>query len=131
MSDSHEVRLYDRLGGDAGIRRLVESFYRHMDTVDGARELRAMHAPDLATAIDKLHLFLSGWSGGPALYVEKYGHPMLRARHLPFPIDKNARDQWLRCMLLAIEEQGIADPLRQELMESFMRVADHMRNREG
>jgi hemoglobin len=125
-----EELLYNQLGGEAGIRKLVESFYRHMSTLTEAREVRALHPEDLSGSIEKLFLFLSGWSGGPSLYVERFGHPMLRARHLPFQIGKLERDQWLRCMLFAIEEQGIEDPLRQDLMESFLKVADHMRNRQ-
>jgi hemoglobin len=126
--DSNEESLYDQLGGAAGIRLLVESFYRHVDTLPEARDLRDMHPKDITSSIEKLYMFLSGWSGGPALYAQAHGHPKLRARHLPFKIGKEQRDLWLRCMLLAIEEQGIDDPLRKDLMETFLKVADHMRN---
>ncbi|MCU1444329.1 MAG: cyanoglobin, partial [Cryobacterium sp.] len=80
---------------------------------------------------DKLFWFLSGWSGGPHHYIERFGHPRLRARHMPFSIASSERDQWLRCMALAMQDVGIAEPLQQRLMESFYQTADWMRNRQG
>lgn len=123
--------LYDRLGGEAGLRKLVDRFYFHMDHLPEAQPIRAMHGDDLAQVKEKLFCFLSGWAGGPPLFHERYGHPMLRARHLPFAIDKSARDQWLLCMLHALEDVGVQDPLRFFLMDEFLKVADHMRNRPG
>jgi len=79
----------------------------------------------------KLFKFLSGWMGGPQLYVEQYGHPMLRGRHLPFSIGAAERDQWLLCMNQALNEVVEDAALRQELSAAFAKVADHMRNREG
>ena len=123
--------MFARLGAEPGVRALVDRFYDLMDTRPEAAVIRAMHPADLTESREKLHLFLVGWTGGPALYVERYGHPRLRRRHMPFPIDTSARDQWLECMREALDEQ-VADPLlHANLMGAFVRMADHMRNREG
>ena len=123
-----EPTPYERLGGAEGVRRLVDHFYAHMDTLPEARTIRAMHARDLSGARDKLFDFLSGWLGGPPLYWQKHGHPRLRARHLPFPIDVEAAAAWMRCMHLALVEV-VEDPaLRDGLATSFAQVANHMRN---
>jgi hemoglobin len=120
---------YQRLGGEPAIRRLVESFYAHMDALPEAAGVRRMHPSDLAESREKLFLFLSGWLGGPQLYVEKYGHPKLRARHMPFPIGEAERDQWMLCMQWALTDLGIPDELRAELEGAFFRTADFMRNK--
>jgi hemoglobin len=126
---NEEISPYQRLGGEAGVRRLVDRFYDLMDTLPEAARIRAMHPANLASSRDKLFMFLSGWLGGPQLYTEEYGHPRLRARHLPFQVDDAARDAWLLCMNRALEEQGIEDRLLLEhLQQSLARVADHMRN---
>ena len=127
MSDTS---LYETIGGDEGVRALVDSFYDYMDSLPEARPIREMHHADLGTAREKFYLFLCGWTGGPQVYVEKYGHPRLRRRHMPFPIDESARDQWMLCMRRALDET-IEDPaIREHLYGSFYRVADFMRNRE-
>ncbi len=122
---------YERIGGEAKVRALVQRFYQLMDELPEAYGIRKLHAQDLQGAEDKLFKFLSGWMGGPQLYVEQYGHPMLRARHLPFGIAAAERDQWLMCMNQALEEVVEDAALRRELSASFAKVADHMRNREG
>lgn len=122
---------YQRIGGDDPIRRLVDRFYEHMDELPEAYGIRKLHAQDLSGSRQKLFDFLSGWMGGPQRYVEKHGDPMLRRRHLPFPIGNTERDQWLMCMNLALDEV-VEDPsLRAELASAFAKVADHMRNRAG
>lgn len=126
--ETEEKTLYENMGGENGIRRLVERFYHHMDSLAETKAVRDMHR-DLAVSKEKLFCFLSGWSGGPQLFIERYGHPMLRARHLPFSIGNAERDQWLHCMRLAISDVGYPAPLDRELMNAFGRVADHMRNR--
>jgi hemoglobin len=119
---------YALLGGDAGVRRLVDRFYDLMDAVPEYHGIRKLHPQDLAGSREKLYLFLSGWLGGPPLYVEKYGHPMLRARHLPFAIGTAERDAWLACMLQAMEDVGIDESLRGALLKAFFGTADWMRN---
>ena len=119
---------YARLGGESGIRNLVNRFYDLMDTLPEAQPIRAMHPADLDSSREKLFMFLSGFFGGPALFVQAYGHPMLRARHLPFQIGTAERDQWLLCMNRALDEL-VDDPgLTMQLKINFARTADHMRN---
>jgi hemoglobin len=120
---------YELLGGAPRLRELVDRFYDLMDLEAQFAEIRRLHPTDLAGSREKLLLFLSGWLGGPALYVERYGHPMLRARHLPFAIGTRERDQWMRCMIRAMEETGVGAPLREALAKAFLATADWMRNR--
>lgn len=124
-----ELSPYQRLGGESAVRQLVVRFYELMDTLPEAQTLRAMHPDDLSGSIDKLFKFLSGWLGGPQLYMEEFGHPRLRMRHMPFPVDAAARDAWMLCMTQAIEEMGIDDELlKGHLLQSLTQTADHMRN---
>lgn len=120
---------YERIGGADTIRALVHRFYENMDQLPEASVIRKLHAESLQGSEEKLFKFLCGWMGGPQLYVQEYGHPMLRRRHLPFSIGVAERDQWLACMDMALDEvvQDIA--LRQALSEAFAKVADHMLNR--
>ena len=122
---------YDLIGGDAGVRELVDRFYDLMDFEPAYRELRLVHGSTLESAREKLHLFLSGWLGGPPLYMDRYGHPMLRARHLPFAIGTLERDQWLACMAQAMEETNVPVELRRPLQDAFFKTADWMRNKPG
>jgi hemoglobin len=123
--------LFDIIGGEARLRELVDRFYDLMDLEPQFAALRAMHPPSLDGSRDKLFWFLSGWSGGPNHYIERFGHPRLRARHLPFSIASNERDQWLRCMALAMHELDMPQALQERLIHSFFQTADWMRNREG
>jgi hemoglobin len=120
---------YARLGGAEAVRALVDRFYDRMDSDPAAADIRRLHARDLRASREKLFLFLSGWLGGPGLYVERYGHPRLRARHLPFPIGTAERDQWLACMRHALDSPDIPRDLAASLEAAFARTADHMRNR--
>ena len=126
---------FEQLGGVDGVRALVDRFYDLMDLEPDFAALRALHPASLDGSRDKFAWFLTGWLGGPDLYIERFGHPRLRARHLPYPIGVEARDQWLTCMGLAMAEIGEAGgftPAMQErLMISFANTADHMRNRAG
>lgn len=126
-----EETHYERIGGADTVRALVVRFYQLMDELPEAYGIRKMHAPHLQSAEDKLFKFLSGWMGGPQLFVEEYGHPRLRARHLPFAIGNAERDQWLLCMNRSLDEIVGDVTLRRELSAAFAKVADHMRNREG
>ena len=126
-----EPTPYELLGGDAKVRELVDRFYDLMDFEAKYRELRAVHGSTLESAREKLYLFLSGWLGGPPLYMDRYGHPMLRARHLPFAIGTVERDQWLACMAQAMEETGVPQELRKPLQDAFFKTADWMRNKPG
>ena len=119
---------YELLGGDTGVRRLVDRFYDLMDSAPEAKTIRTLHAKSLKASRDKLYMFFSGWTGGPQLYVEKHGHPRLRARHLPFPIAERERDEWLWCMDTALEEHDAPREVKVFLREKLHALADHMRN---
>ena len=119
---------YEALGGETGVRRLVDRFYDYMDSLPEAAGIRSLHAKSLRGSRDKLTLFLSGWFGGPDLYSRKYGHPRLRRRHLPFPIGTDERDQWMLCMTKALQDTDLTAPMRQQLTQAFWRTADHLRN---
>ncbi|ALP54413.1 hypothetical protein Tel_15360 [Candidatus Tenderia electrophaga] len=126
---NEDLSPYQKLGGETALRTLVDRFYELMDTLPEARAIRAMHPQDLSGSRDKLFKFLSGWLGGPPLYMEEFGHPRLRARHLPFAVDEAARDAWMLCMTQALEDMDIEDPLlKQHLLHSLFKTADFMRN---
>jgi hemoglobin len=125
-----ETRPYEMLGGEAAVARLSDRFYELMASVPQFSGIRAMHPEDLQGSRDKLFMFLSGWLGGPDLFVEKFGHPRLRGRHMPFAIGTSERDQWVACMALAMEGIGVEQGLRDHLLKSFFNTADFMRNRE-
>lgn len=120
---------YERIGGETVVRALVRRFYQIMDELPETYGIRKLHAKDLTGSEEKLFEFLSGWMGGPPRYIEKHGHPMLRRRHLPFPIGETERDQWMLCMRQALAETVPDAGLRAELDAAFLKVADHMRNR--
>jgi hemoglobin len=121
--------LFTIIGGDDKVRELVDRFYDLMDLEPQFAALRAMHPTTLESSRDKLYRFLSGWSGGPDIYTQKYGAPFLRARHLPFPIGSTERDEWLTCMLLAMRELGYGEKKEDLLLEAFFGTADWMRNK--
>ena len=123
-----EQTPYDQLGGDTGVRELVDRFYDLMDLEPDYAGIRKLHPPSLDGSREKLYLFLSGWLGGPPLYAQRIGHPMLRARHLPFSIGVAERDAWLACMKRALEDRGADAALHEALMTAFFRTADWMRN---
>ncbi len=130
---SSKSTFYTLLGGDTSgietIRLLVETFYDIMDSDPKVKGLRDIHQPDLTEAREKLFMFLTGWTGGPQLYIERYGHPMLRARHMPFAIGESERDQWMYCMISAMHKIGIEEPLLTKLATQLYGVADFMRNK--
>lgn len=119
---------YERIGGEEVVRRLVDRFYDLMDSKAEVAGIRDLHAKNLKASREKLFLFLSGWLGGPQLYIEKYGHPRLRQRHLPFAIGESERDQWMNCMNQAMQDVGLEQGLREELQRAFWKTANFMRN---
>ena len=126
---SNKSTFYELLGGTERIRDLVETFYDIMDSDPRTAPIRALHQPDLTEAREKLFMFLTGWTGGPQLYIERYGHPMLRRRHLPFTIGRSERDQWMYCMIKAMQTLSIDEYVMQKLAEQLYGVADFMRNK--
>jgi hemoglobin len=129
MKSDSDATPYDRLGGEARLRELVERFYDLMDLEPGYAALRRAHPGTLENGRARLFKFLSGWLGGPPLYTDEFGHPMLRARHLSFANGPTERDQWMACMAQAMEELGVDELLRLQLHGALFKTADWMRNR--
>ena len=122
---------FEWIGGEARVQALSERFYDLMDLEPAYAALRAAHGSDLSQARQKLFWFLCGWLGGPNHYVDRFGHPRLRMRHMPFAIGVQERDQWVACMDQAMQETEVPTELRTRLRNSFMQTADWMRNQHG
>jgi hemoglobin len=131
VAEAPQTSAFDALGGEAALRTLVDRFYDLMDLEPAYAGIRALHPSTLDGSRDKLCWFLCGWTGGPDLYVQRFGHPRLRARHLPFAIGIAERDQWMACMQQAMAECGLDEVLRERLSAAFFNTADWMRNRGG
>jgi hemoglobin len=119
---------FELVGGAPAVDRIVESFYRRMDTLAEAQTIRAMHPPDLSGVKDLLKRYLGEWLGGPNLYSQERGHPRLRMRHMAFKIGVAERNAWLLCMQGALDEVVGSARLRELLMQQFFKTADWMRN---
>ncbi len=122
------VSAFEALGGEAAVRALVDRFYDLMELEPAWAGIRRLHPATLEGSRDKLHWFLCGWLGGPQHYARRFGHPRLRARHLPYAIGVAERDQWLACMRQAIADRGLEAGLAERLNEAFAGTADWMRN---
>lgn len=130
---------HQALGGVDEIRRLVELFYEEMDTLPEAATIRALHPSDLEVSIDKLARFLSGWTGGPRLYAEKYGPIRIPVFHQHLPVGEEERDAWLLCMERALDRMGYPDDLKAYMLRELfvpaerirMRVEERKRARQG
>ena len=127
----HQVTVFTAVGGQLFFDRLVDRFYDLMGLEPAFAGIRQLHPGTLDGSRDKLFWFLCGWLGGPDLYVARFGHPRLRARHLPYAIGVAERDQWLACMRQAMQEQGVEPALCERLADAFFGTADLMRNRPG
>ena len=128
---SVDTTPFAHIGGEAQVRALVDRFYDLMELEPAYNELRAAHGSTLQDARHKLFWFLCGWLGGPDHYQQRFGHPRLRQRHMPFSIGIKERDQWVACMDQAMGECAVPEALRIRLAESFMKTADWMRNKGG
>ncbi|MCM2678054.1 group II truncated hemoglobin [Echinimonas agarilytica] len=120
--------LYKSIGGEDGVRALANAFYDQMEQRNEAKELLAIHPQPMDSIRQRFFEFLSGWLGGPPLFEQKYGHPRLRARHLSFKIDEQMRDQWMLCMVRALDQVVTCPLTKMQLRHSFYQLADHMRN---
>jgi len=129
LNATKDMTPYRLLGGEGVVRALCDRFYDIMDSEPSVAALRAMHPADLSGSRQKLFMFLSGWLGGPALYMETFGHPRLRMRHMPFAIDEAMRDQWMFCMKQAMSELIVEEELKEKLLAALFSTADFMRNR--
>ncbi|MAD46651.1 MAG: globin [Oceanospirillaceae bacterium] len=119
---------YLAAGGMDGLRHLTEQFYQFLDTLPEAAGVRAMYPEDTTESAERLACFLSGWLGGPALYREKYGEIVIPSFHRQWTIDASARDAWLQCMQLAVDQQSYAPAFKQYLMEQLSVPAERCRN---
>ena len=119
-----EHTMYELLGGEAGIHRLVDAFYDHLAADADLVPIRVMHAEDLSPMRLRLFEFLSGWLGGPPLFIQRTGSPCLTEAHAPYPIDRPAREQWLTCMERAMTDAKVADRYREALTPGFEGIAD-------
>lgn len=126
-----EATVFEEMGGEPGLRRLVDAFYDQMDADPACAGIRALHPESLSGSRDKLFWFLCGWSGGPDHFVQRFGHPRLRARHLPYEIGLAERDQWMGCMVHALGVCEVPAELRQRLLTALFQTADWMRNQAG
>jgi len=120
--------MYDWLGGEPTVRALVNRFYDLMDSDSEVATIRAMHKTDLSPMRQSLFEYLSGWLGGPQLYIQKRGSPCIAKAHKPFQIDEAATQQWMKCMRQAMIDVGIDDKYRHMLEPAFGRVADALKN---
>ena len=121
---------YEQLGGAEGVRQLVKRFYALMDELPEAYTVRQIHPESLAGSEESLFEFLSGWLGGPPLYVNKKGHPRLRMRHHPYVIGPVERDEWMLCMRQALAEQVSDATFRGQLETAFANMSNHLVNAE-
>ncbi|MEQ1636293.1 MAG: group II truncated hemoglobin [Methylococcales bacterium] len=128
MTEETVITPYFLLGGEAALLNLVERFYFYMDTMPAAAKVRQIHAQDLTQAKSKLFKFLSGWLGGPNLFIQEFGHPRLRQRHLRFDIGEAEVDQWLLCMDSALTELRLDPALHKEIWRALTQLARHMAN---
>lgn len=120
--------VYARLGGASAIHTLVNRFYALMDELPEAYAVRRLHPDSLIGSADSLFKYLSGWFGGPPLYIQERGHPRLRMRHAPFRIGPVERDAWMLCMRQALDEQVADAGLREAIEQAFSDLAQHMVN---
>lgn len=130
-NETPQLSAFELVGGEEKLRALVDRFYDLMELESEFAGIRAMHPASTDGSRDKLFWFLCGWTGGPDRYIERFGHPRLRARHLPYAIASDERDQWLRCMAWAMQDMDMPEQLQERLMQSFYQTADWMRNQAG
>jgi len=122
---------FAQIGGAEGVDRLVEAFYRRVDSLPVAAGIRAMHAADLAPTKEILKVYLTEWMGGPKHYTPRHGPPRLRRAHAAFAIGRAERDAWMECMRGALEETVADAALREQLERAFSKLADTVRNDPG
>jgi hemoglobin len=120
---------YEMVGGESGVRQIVNRFYDIMNDVPEAARIRAMHTADLSPMRERLFEFLSGWLGGPPLYFQRPDHKCIVSAHRPFAIGEAERDEWMMCMRRALEDCHVPKDARELLDQPFLRMAEAFRNR--
>lgn len=119
------MTLYEAIGGGETVRRMVEAFY---PKVQAHPLLGPLFPEDIMPVMEKQYMFLSQFFGGPSLYSDAYGHPMMRGRHLPFPITPERAEAWLDCMRRALEDIGMEEKLRKIVLDRLSGPAHHFVN---
>ncbi|WP_206109242.1 globin [Paenibacillus sp. HB172176] len=122
---NRNISLYEALGGAEKLRTIVECFY---PLVQAHPLLGPLFPEDINPVMEKQYLFLTQFFGGPSLYSDQYGHPMMRARHLPFPITPERAAAWLGCMKEALQKAGIKEELQAVLIDRLSGPAHHFVN---
>ena len=122
------ANLYEQLGGDPAIQAFVSRLYDIMASAPEAEYIWKWHPEDLGEVKARLRAFLSGWLGGPVVYPERYGPPMMRRRHMGFPIGPRERDIWLACARAALNDTVPDEAARANLDIALAAMAEHMRN---
>ena len=124
------ISLYEEIGGDDGIQHLVDTFYNIIETDDKAKKLHILHlrGGGITNAKKEQHLFMSGFLGGPKLYLEKHGHANLKTMHEHVVVDEEAKDIWLNCMEKAMDEVALSEAIQEKLMRIFTPVAERLVN---
>ena len=131
MTDTEQT-LYERIGGEQGVKQLVDLFYENMFTLPDVEAVRSAHNPETLEEINlKLFKYFSGWFGGPPLFVSEYGHPRLRARHLHVEVGTEESEQWMICLRSALKTMRVDQALYDDLIEKIEPMAFHMRNKVG
>lgn len=132
MYSEHEIMSqktpFKLLGGEPGVKALVEAFYDRMETLPEVKDIRNMHGHDLSGIRQKLFEYLCGWLGGPNHYLEKYGNMCMTSPHKGYAIGEKERDQWLLCMEKALEDIQASDELKKMLELPMFRIADAIKN---
>lgn len=130
-SDMQSQSIYSLIGGEDVVYRLVNIFYDIIETHPEGHKLHVLHLRGNGIPHSRVEQFnfLSGFLGGPKLYVEKHGHSNVRLMHEHVEIDSEAKDIWLRCMSMAIDEIGIAPTVKDKLMNNFTTIANLLVNR--
>lgn len=116
------------MGGEPGVKKLVDFFYNAMESTPGAARIRELHPRDLELTREKLTAFLTGWLGGPSRYNERWGVIRIPSFHAHLPIRPAERDAWLDCMRQAVDQMELADDFRDYFMHEIARPADRCVN---
>lgn len=125
MSMDSGLTIYQQLGESDGLRNIIETFYGNV-----VREplLAPLFPEDMGPVMEKQHQFLTQFFGGPPLFSEQHGHPMMRARHMRFPVTNERADAWLACMNASLQENGVEDELREFVIARLKGPAYHFVN---
>ncbi|MFK7695539.1 globin [Paenibacillus sp. HJGM_3] len=124
-SEQHDLTIYEAIGGAEGVRKLVEAFYPEVKAHPG---IGPLFPEDITPVMEKQYMFLTQFFGGPSLYSDQFGHPMMRARHMPFPITPERAEAWLSCMEKALRTIGLEEDLQKVVLTRLSGPAHHFVN---